>query len=171
MRDWLTYFRSPRQGIVREMDRERRLCTMRKPIAIRELRYRAFWGREPEVFHPTDDFEPHIDVFRFPPLGPSWFLKRWMTPAVNEYVYITGGMSDATAPGAASSKEPVLRTELTAYSNKIYLSEAGDGERQLIEEDSMRLIDRFEAHGIGPIFNLERRPCIQGPNVPWDTPA
>lgn len=237
MRDWLAYFSNPRQQIVRETDRERHLRKIRKTIAIRGLRYKAFWGREAEVFHATDDFEPHIDVFRFPPLGPSWFLKRWLTPADNLYVYMTGGMSDAAAPGAGSSTEPVLRTELTAYSNKIYLSEAGDvdmiawwlyflasapfrfpdegfffnvghtfcvggpllpgsemtgllfsvppcgdmrrlcsctrhaqvvlhvvpisdGERQLTMEDPMGLIDRFEEHGVGPIFDLERRSCV-----------
>ncbi len=237
MRDWLAYFRSPHPGIVRETDPERHLRKIGKPIAIRELRYKAFWGREAERFHLTDDFEPHIDVYRFPPLGRSWFLKRWMTPADDLYVYMTGGMSDATAPGAASAKEPVLRTELTAYSHKICPSEAddvdmitrwlyflastpfrfpdegfffnvghtfsvggplvpgsqmtgflfsvppcgdmrrlcsctrhaqvvlhvvpiSDAELQLTMEDPMRLIDRFEKHGVQPIFDLERRSCV-----------
>jgi hypothetical protein len=125
----LAYLRSPHQEIVRETERECRLRKIGKTIAIRGLRYETFWRRKAEVFHTTDDFEPHIDVFRFPPLGRSWFLKRWLTPADDLYVYMTGGMSDAAAPRAGPSKEPVPRTELTAYSNKIYWSETGNVDR------------------------------------------
>jgi len=94
----------------------------------RYARYTAFWGREADtVFHPTDCFDPHIDVFRFPPVEARWFLKRWITPAYRQYVYITGGMSDAPILGAAS-EAPRLRTELTAYADRIYKNRAADAD-------------------------------------------
>ncbi len=130
-----------------------------KTIAIRQMRYGAFWGREPNpVFHPTDEFEPHIDLFRFPPLGPCWFLKRWMTPAYCQYVYMTGGMSDAAMPGAVSPKEPVLRAELTAYSNKIYLNGEGDADMiawwlYFLASAPFRFPDQGFFFGVGHTFS------------------
>jgi hypothetical protein len=108
--------------------RENRPGKVEQTVARRASRYEAFWGRRVDaVFHPTDAGEPHIDVFRFPPVAPGWFLKRWMTPAYRHYVYVTGGMSDAAMPGAAA-EAPRFRTELTAYSNRIYKNQTGDAD-------------------------------------------
>lgn len=108
--------------------RENSPCKAGKAVVRRQMRYEAFWARGVDaVFHPADGGEPHIDVFRFPPVEAKWFLRRWMTPAYRHYVYLTGGMSDAAMPGAAA-EVPRLRTELTAYSNRIYKNQAGDAD-------------------------------------------
>ncbi len=102
---------------------------MDRAVVKRQSCYVGFWGREFDaVFHPTELHEPHIDVFRFPPITPKWFLKRWMVPAYRQYVYMTGGMSDAPMPVPASCGHDVTRAELTAYSNKIYKNESGDAD-------------------------------------------
>lgn len=96
-------------------------------ILDRASRYEAFWCRKPEtIFHSENSAEPHIDVYRFAPLSERLFFRRWFTPADREYVYITGGMSDAEMPAAQAAGESPSRVELTAYSKTIYEYEGKD---------------------------------------------
>ena len=69
--------------------------------------YGTVWRRSADqVFHQTDDEEPRIDIYRFPP------TRRFWAPANRMYVYATAGMSDALQPHA--SEEP-RRIELSAF--------------------------------------------------------
>lgn len=72
--------------------------------------YGTVWQRSADqVFHQTDDEEPRIDIYRFPP------TRRFWAPASRMYVYTTAGMSDAMQPHA--SEDP-RRVELSAFVRK-----------------------------------------------------
>ena len=93
----------------------------------RTCRYEAFWGREPDfVLHCTDSLWPHIDVYRFPPVKIKWFFQKWFKPVSYQYVYISGGMSDADMPIGEAAEIVPTRVELTAYSNEIYTNYSGE---------------------------------------------
>ncbi len=96
-------------------------------ILKRGYRYEAFWGRKADIIlHPENSTGPHIDVYRFPPLKTRLFFRRWFTPADREYVYITGGMSDAEMPAAKPEGASPSRVELTTYSKTVYEHEGRD---------------------------------------------
>ncbi len=90
-------------------------------ISKRNMNYEAFWGREPDfILHPEDQNQPHIDILRFPPVTIKRFYQKWFKPVSDQYVYITGGMSDGIMPVPDTVKGSPAKIELTAFSSDIY---------------------------------------------------
>lgn len=96
-------------------------------VARRSLRYQTFWGRKPDlILHPTESLRPHIDIYRFPPIKANWFFQKWFKPVKHQYVYISGGMSDAQIPATEYRTDIPRRIELTTFSNEVYKNRSGD---------------------------------------------
>ena len=87
----------------------------RPSVEMRELRYKALWGRPcAQIFHQTNDEDPHVDIYRY---DPTW---RFWAPARDVYVYATGGMADRPMPvGAVQGSQRAERIELCAYTQEI----------------------------------------------------
>ncbi|MFH1588601.1 MAG: suppressor of fused domain protein [Candidatus Diapherotrites archaeon] len=100
-----------------------------KDAVLRGAKYESFWGRKPDsILHPDNKNDPHVDIFRFPPLKSAGFFKKLIKPVCSQFVYITGGMSDREMPVPKKHEYNMTpkKIELSAYSNKLYLENDTD---------------------------------------------
>lgn len=78
-------------------------------MAVREAHYERHFGTKPDkVWHTTDAFDPHVDIYPFPP-----------TDARPYWTIVTGGMSDRPQqlpPGAG--KDISALTEIIMYARE-----------------------------------------------------
>jgi hypothetical protein len=96
----------------------------------REINYTAFWGRPPNlVHHASGTRVPHIGIYRFPPLEKRGFFRTLFAAAPKDYVYISGGMSEACMEMPRQNRKDEsspTRVELTAFARTPIVDGSGE---------------------------------------------